>query len=436
MALWPLTTERKRGLRRAAINSAFGFVVFVVGLYIWLPFDRARDVAIAMAAAQGLDVEIGSVGRAFGFGVTFKDIVVRTRPVTGRPIRFTIESARITVSPLSLLGSAPAIAVDADAFGGAIVLEQKVARKGPFTVGLRVSSVNLADLPGVKEAINLPLGGTLALNVDIASTTGHYADAGGSITFHCEACLVGDGRTPLRVEGNPFLAGGLTLPRVRLGNLNGRVAVEKGLAKLQGVEAKSPDGELTLEGESQLRDPLSASSINLYLRFKLSDALLKASDRLATILQMAGSSGRRPDGSYGMRLGGTFAAMSPPIFTTTSQFAGSALPAPRSGGRPGIAPAPSVPRPSLPMPSAVPAASPPPSEPPLPPPPTSDINVPPQPVVSPPPPAPAPLPPPSPPQPEPNAIRGSPPPPGADDVPAQPPPPPPATEGEGDDQPR
>jgi type II secretion system protein N len=434
MALWTMTPEKIRALRRAAINSAFGLVVFTVGLYIWFPYGRAKDVAIAMAAAQGLDVEIGSVGRAFGFGVSFKDIVVRTRPTTGKPTRFTIEAARVTVSPLSLLGSAPSIRIAADAFGGEIILEQKAVKKGPFTIGLRVSSVNLAELPGVKEAINLPLGGTLEMAMDIASATGRFGDSNGAISIKCEACVVGDGRTPLRVEGSPFLAGGLTLPRVRLGTLAGRVAIDKGLARLQGVEAKSPDGELSIEGESQLRDPLAASTLNIYLRFKLSDALLKSADRLATILQMAASTGRRPDGSYGVRLGGTFGVMAQPVFTTTSQFASTGAGF-RPGGRPGIAPSvPSPPPQPAPM-GMPPSPSPAPSGPP-PPPPASDIYIP-TPAVNPPPQEPPPPPPPSaPPPPEPGAVRGTPPQPlpapTGDDNPGPAPQPPPPAEGEGE----
>ena len=40
------------------------------------------------------------------------------------------------------------------------------------------------------------------------------------------------------------------------------MAIDKGVAKLQGVEAKSPDVEVTLEGEVTLRDPLPASTVN------------------------------------------------------------------------------------------------------------------------------------------------------------------------------
>ncbi|HET6281285.1 MAG TPA: hypothetical protein VFH73_09970, partial [Polyangia bacterium] len=124
----------------------------------------------------------------------------------------------------------------------------------------------------------------------------------------------------------------------RLGDLVGRVAVEKGTAKLQGVEAHSPDGELTIEGDVQLHDPLPTSNVTLFVHFKLSDAFLKGAEKLATILQMAGSSGRRPDGSYGIRVSGRLGALNPPLFAMSPQFGSpSLLPSSRPGARAGAA---------------------------------------------------------------------------------------------------
>ena len=156
-----MTPERLRLLRRVAIGSGFAVVVFLISLYVFFPYGRAKEVAIAVAGAQGLDVEIGSAGPAFGFGIKFEDITVRTRPVTGKPTRFGIEAARIMLSPFSLLSSASQIGVSADLFGGQLSYDQEVVKRGRFALALSASSINVGDLPGVKESINLPLGGTL-----------------------------------------------------------------------------------------------------------------------------------------------------------------------------------------------------------------------------------------------------------------------------------
>src|ERR1022692_1724248 len=100
-----MTTDRARRLRRIALFGGFGLVVFVVALYFSFPYQRAKEMAIRMAADKDLDIEIGSVGPSFGLGVTFRDIRVRTRPPSGKPTRFTIESARVSLSPFSLISS-------------------------------------------------------------------------------------------------------------------------------------------------------------------------------------------------------------------------------------------------------------------------------------------------------------------------------------------
>jgi hypothetical protein len=80
--------------------------------------------------------------------------------------------------------------------------------------------------------------------------------ADGAIRWTCAACVVGDGKAKLKVAGNPMLAEGLSLPKLKLGDFTGRINFEKGVGKLQGVQAKSADGELYVEGEVRLADPL------------------------------------------------------------------------------------------------------------------------------------------------------------------------------------
>ena len=389
-----VSTERLQRLRRSALYSLFGLVVFVVALYFSFPSERAKEVAIRLAAARDLDVEIGSASPAVGLGVVFRDIHVRTKPTTGKPTRFTIESARIAVSPFSLLSSAKTVMVSLEAFGGHIDITQHgaIGKKGTFELTVRARDVKMIEVPGVREAINMPLSGTAKLDLQLASADSKLADSNGEITFSCDSCVLGDGKSPLKVAGNPFLSGGLTLPRIRLGDFGGHVAIEKGTAKLQEIGGKSPDGEVTLEGEITLRDPLPNSTVNAYLRFKLSDPFLKQAATVQTILQMAGAAGKRPDGFYGMRLSGRLGQLNPPLLSPTSPLTSST---PRPGSHAAITPRP-TPAPSpLPSPSPpaqmVAAAAPPPAPDP-PPPPAAE----PPPPPPPPPPAAAAPPPPNP----------------------------------------
>lgn len=387
-----ISPDKWRRLQRPALYIAFGLLVFVVALYLSFPYDRAKEAAIGWISKNlDMDAEIGSAGPAFGLAIGFQDIRLRTRPLTGKPTRFTVESAKVSLSPFSLLTASKAVSLTADAFGGKIALDFQGTpgkKAAPFAIELHAQDIAAGDLPMVKEAINLVLSGTLKLDGEIKSETGKFADAKGAIAFACADCVAGDGKTPLKVAGSAFLSGGLTLPRVRLGQLNGNIAIDKGTAKLQGVETKSPDGEATVEGDITLRDPVGNSAVNLYLRFRLNDAFLQKASSLGMILQTAAASAKRPDGAYGLCLSGRLAQWSPPRPCPTSPIPGTGITQARPSSRSGMTPP--TPTPAAPQPpAAVPTIEAPPPPPPPPPPPTE-----------------AP-PPPPPPPPEPGAAGGS-----------------------------
>ena len=381
-----MTPDRWRQLRRIGIYVAVGLVSFIAALYMSFPYERAKETAVRMASKQlDVDVEIDSAGPAFGLAVMFRDIRVRTRPTTGKPTKFTIDSAKFSPSLMAMFSSSFPFALTAETLGGRIHLDQngtpgKVGKNAGFRTELAARDIDASLIPGVRETINMPISGKITLEMEIASETGRYADANGFITISSEEIVAGDGKTPLKVAGNPFLSAGLTLPRTRIGNLGGRVAIDKGTARLQGVESKSPDGEIALEGEIVLRDPLPQSTVNLYLRFKLSDAFLGKATAVKMILDAAASAGKRPDGFYGLKIGGSFAHMSPPVLSAVSPIVGAPAPArvvPRSVGAPSAA-VPLPPPPPPPAPAAVPPPNPeapppaPPPPPPPPPPPSAD----------------------------------------------------------------
>src|SRR3954468_14417199 len=173
-----MTADRLRQLRKIGVYAGFGLLVFIVALYLSFPYDRAKDAAIRMASKNlDLDVEIGSAGPAFGLAIMFRDIRVRTRPTTGKPTRFTIDSARFSPSLFAAFSSTFSYSLAADAFGGTIALDQSgtPGKKGGFKTDLMARDINAAEIPGLKEAINLPLTGKVTLEAKLASETGRFA---------------------------------------------------------------------------------------------------------------------------------------------------------------------------------------------------------------------------------------------------------------------
>jgi type II secretion system protein N len=374
--------ERLRKYWRLVATAAFGLFVFFLVLVLTLPYGRMTDYLVAMAAQQGYDVEVKSQGPALGLGLRLKDITVATRPTGGgKPTRIAIPVARVGWSLLGALAGRKTYEVSVNVFGGDVDVE---STRSKTESGLHVSatSIDLAELPWVKAAINLPLSGTLEMKLDEKMPGLRAAATVGSLTWTCSACALGDGKAKLIIPGNPLLAEGLGLPKIRLGDFVGRVAIDKGVGRLQGVQSKSPDGELFVEGEIKLNDSLASSSLDLYVRFKLSDALLKSSEKLRTIMEFAAAGGKRPDGLYGFRISGPLTHLGAPVWTKTSPFgapasgpkpiaakAAAALPPPPPPPAP--APAPPAPTSSAPQAAAAESSAPAPPPPPPPPPPAA-----------------------------------------------------------------
>src|SRR4029079_8106983 len=103
-----ISPDRLRLLKRIGAYAGFGLLGFMIALYVSFPYERAKEAAIRMASKNlDVDVEIGSAGPA-SMSIVFHDIRVGTRPPTGKPTRFTIDSAKFSPSIFApLLSSSP-----------------------------------------------------------------------------------------------------------------------------------------------------------------------------------------------------------------------------------------------------------------------------------------------------------------------------------------
>lgn len=409
--------EKIRRLGRLAAMGGFGFVVFLGVLYLTLPYGRFKDFIAAQVAGYGYDMEAKQAGPSLGIGMTLKEVSLVSRPTDGsKPSRVLVNKVKLGVSLLSYLMGNKSVSAVVDAFGGEIDADVKIG-KDDASVDGRMTEIDLAEIPWVKSTINLPMSGTFGLKLNLAVPKQRLSESKGSLGWECKACAIGDGKAKLVIASNPLLAEGLGLPKIRLGDFGGKVAIDKGVGHLQNVQFKSPDIDASIEGEIHLVQPVSSSRVDLYIRFKLSDNLLRSSEKLRTIMDFTAQMGKRPDGFIGFRMSGTLQNMSNVQWLKTSPFVNTATPPakPTPTSRP--APAPVLPPPLPPLPARVP--TPPPPAPPVPAATHEVVQVLPPPTPPPPPPAPTPAPAPAP------APAAAPPPPAAPPTVSPPPVPPP-----------
>lgn len=357
-----MPSEKLRRLGKVGAIVGFGLFIFAAVFYVSLPYTRFKDLMVSKIAAFGYGLEVKHAGPSLGLGMTLREMTLVSQPSgTGKPTRILIDKATLSLSLLSYLFGTQAYSVSAAVFGGDIDVRAKIS-KNNTTVQTRATEIDLAELPWVKNAINLPLSGKFDTRMDIALPKQRLSEAKGSLAWTCVACAVGDGKAKLIIASNPLLAEGLGLPKIRLGDFSGKVAIDKGVGRLNNVQIKSQDLEVSVEGEIHLAQPIATSRVDLYVRFKLSDSLLRSSEKLRTIMDFTAQMGKRPDGFLGFRATGTFQNMSNVQWLKTSPFASTAAPVkptPPVRGAAGAPPAPPPFTPPVPQPPA-PAPSPPP----------------------------------------------------------------------------
>src|ERR1017187_3934334 len=275
-----MPSEKLRRLGKIGAITGFGFFIFAIVFYVSLPYARFKDFMTSKVAGFGYDMEVKHAGPSLGGGMTLREVtLVSPASGTGKPTRILIDKATLSWSLLSYLFGTNAYGVSAAVFGGDIDVKAKIG-KNDTAVKTRASEIDLAEIPWLKNAINLPLAGKLDLKMDLGLPKQRASEAKGTLSWTCTACALGAGKAKLTIASNPLLAEGLGLPKIRLGDFSGKVAIDKGVGRLQNVQLKSQDLEVSVEGEIHLAQPIATSHVDLYVRFKLSDSLLRSSEKL------------------------------------------------------------------------------------------------------------------------------------------------------------
>jgi len=334
----------------------FGLTTFVVFLYITFPYDKLKDrIEKQLSTSDDMTVTIDALGPSPLLGVSAERVLVTMKPRPSPPvppmvgaepsppppkpksIRILLDEVSINAGLLALLRGATDVSFKVRGLGGVVSGDYEAEKKKGWALSLEVEGMSLARLPAVQEFVGLPVKGVLAGEVKLVVPQNRWSESSGSISIECEGCSVGDGKAKLKIPGNALTAQGITMPRIRLGQFGGEIKVEKGVASLENVSAKSPDVEVVLEGDVHLRKPIGFSNSQAYLRFKISPELKKRDPKFE-LLESGMAQAKRPDGFLGLRLVGTLKNMRPvpSAVGPAQQRGGGGGRMPRGAPRPGF----------------------------------------------------------------------------------------------------
>ncbi|MGZ3442060.1 MAG: type II secretion system protein GspN, partial [Polyangia bacterium] len=310
-------TERQRRLATFVGYPLFALFVALLAFYWSVPRERVKDrLETALSAdvmsgqplAIGMDVAIGDLSLKLFTGLGFKatDIVLRTRPVVPgeKPARYIIDDVRVRLGLFSTIFGRASYSFVAHALQGRV--EGQVAGNNDETKAeIEIAKLVLTGVPGIQQSFGgLPVEGSVSGKLDVRVPKNLIANANGTIDVDIEDVAIGDGKAKLTVPNDPFLAAGVTFPRIKLGKLTGQIVIEKGRARFEGVRVHSADGDATLDGYVELHDPIGTSQMHAYLRFRPSEALVKREPTVEILNNALAGTAKRTDGYLGIQMTG------------------------------------------------------------------------------------------------------------------------------------
>jgi type II secretion system protein N len=308
---------------------ALYLVLLVAFAYLAFPYERVeKRIILGYAQSQATSPEpkrmqIGDTTWSWRFpGVVLEDVQLigpkpKAKPDGAEPEKravIHIESAYVGVSVLPLLIGTTRVVFDIDGFGGEL---SGSFRKSNDDVRLEVEldEIKPGQLPGVAEALQLPMEGSLSGTINLSLPEGKYSAAEGEVRLELEGLSLGDGETSIR--------GLLALPTANAGTLTVEATASQGRVKLDKFAASGEDLELSADGRLRLREPLLSSNIEqMNLSFKFTDKYRDTSDITRSLLGKPGEArgglidmdpkvkrAKGPDGVYNWKVSGRLDAL-------------------------------------------------------------------------------------------------------------------------------
>lgn len=278
-------------LRRRWVRIALYAVFYVVCLFLFVrftfPYDsiKQRIVGEYNASQKERKLEIEDLSGYWLFGVSASGVRLTEVPSAASqlaaadgekasPKPLEIETLRMSPSILSYLFGNVVVSFSADLGGGELQgsFEQSDAEA---RLRLEGEEVDISGVALLESLVGLPLGGVLAVNVDVVLPERKAQKAEGKFELSIAELSIGDGKAKVRNT--------IALPRLNAGDLVVSGQITAGRLDFSDFSANGSDFELKGEGRVRLREPFDRSALDLDLGFKFKEAYVTKSDMTKSI---------------------------------------------------------------------------------------------------------------------------------------------------------
>ena len=250
-------TQRQQRLLKVIGYPLLALVVFIMAVHWTFPYERVKDKFIDVVGDK-YDVSVGSVERTtLPGGVIFKNIWLTTRPeeLGQESAKMAVQKLRVDVglgNMFAMMSGDYRLRTSMEISGGTIDGTVRLRGKD-LAIDQVARAVPLAQILWLRGYFNnLPMVGGLSLDVDLELPGGQLHRANGTIRLSCAGCVVGDGKTKVKVqttqEKNKILQGdGIAIPIIHLGTTSGQLVFKEGVLTTNDFHGESESGEFQLD---------------------------------------------------------------------------------------------------------------------------------------------------------------------------------------------
>ena len=311
------------------VGYGFAYLLaFVLFAYISFPYERLRQYVVStynatQTAASQNRLEIDSLTWSWRFpGLVAEGVrlVVPPPPAAegekpAPPRYLEANEVFFSASTLALLSGAREASFGAEALDGDIsgwASDSSTGRK----LELQLDGVNPGAIPQLASTVGLPLAGSLSGHISLDIPEGNFSKAEGTVDLSAEDLVLGDGKAKIQNT--------IALPELHMGAFVLKAQVSGGRLKIDECTAQGRDLDLALTGNIRLRPKLENSIADLELKFSFAEKYRNQSDMTKAIFGQPESKipglfdtvttshiTKHDDGSYGARLAGTLARLTP-----------------------------------------------------------------------------------------------------------------------------
>ncbi len=306
--------------KKALGYSLFSSFAFTLAMALTFPYDAISERVKSAAEDAGLYLRIGSLGPGL-FGVRAKGVkLARAASANADKAPEAIEIDSISVRPTLF---PPGLKVSASAFdgsagfslGGFTLLKLALGGKPKEGSSVGVDAViddfdlskgNLKGFSGVDLAGKVDASLSIDVPVVQAGTLVDFdlSTATGKLSLETKAVTVNGGTINATIPTFGPDPTPLDLPKISVGDINGKFKFDKGQGNVDTFTLKSTDIEGSVTGTVKLGKRVEYSEPNLEVRFKPDPEFQKRLGLIGSALSLVGADPKDPTYRMG-RLTGT-----------------------------------------------------------------------------------------------------------------------------------